>query len=182
MECKMAESKSAKDKAQEEDIKFSREELLDDDLRVADEAREKRNKPMPENFRDDPSKLYGWPVHEGRLPAVMPADKPSDHDYKQETYDAVEEKARDTELRSGPGSIARAEVQKAVAEAARTGESLNDFQAPPSVNAELAAEGEGAQSDPIPVVRTEGTAAPVPAARAAAQPSKASGSNADNKK
>jgi hypothetical protein len=85
MECKMAESKSAKDKAQEEDIKFSREELLDDDLRVADEAREKRNKPMPENFRDDPSKLYGWPVHEGRLPAVMPADKPSDHDYRKPT-------------------------------------------------------------------------------------------------
>lgn len=162
----MAESKSAKDKAAEEDIKFSREELLSDDLREADAAREKRNSPLPEAYRDDPSKAIGYPIPEDRKPAVMPADKPSDHDYKQEGYDAVGEKARDIELRSGPGAVARAHAQKVVAEATRKGESLNEFQAPPTPAAELAAEGEGAISDPVPVTRNEGTAAPAPAAAA----------------
>lgn len=142
----MAEMKNEKNKRSEEDIKFTREELLSDDLREADFAREKRNKPMPEQFRDDPSKLYGWPVTEDKLPAVMPADKESDHDYKQETYDKIDDELRDQELRGQPGDVARAEVTKALAET----EDANEVQAPPSTNAKLAAEGKGAPNTPLP--------------------------------
>lgn len=164
----MAEMKNEKDKQAEEDIKFSREELLADDLREADLAREKRNKPMPENYREDPSKLIAWPPPEDRLPAVMPADKPSDHDYKQETYSKIDDDARDQELRGQPGDVARAEVTKALAEAAREGESANDIQAPPSVNAQRAAEGEGALNTPLPTAQPAArTAAPAPAAKPA---------------
>lgn len=153
----MAESKNQKDQKQEEDIQFSREELLSDDLRVADFAREKRNKPLPEQLRDDPSTAYGFPMPEDRYPSVMPADTASDHEYKKATYEEVDDKLRDEELRSGPGTVARAELAKTLQERSRKGESLNDVVAPPTEAAQLAADGEGAQNTPIPVARREGT-------------------------
>lgn len=164
----MAEMKNEKDKKSDEDIKFSREELVSDDLREADFAAEKRNKPMPEAYRDNPEKLIGWPPPEDKLPAVMPADKESDHDYKQETYDKVDQDLRDQELRGNPGDVARAEVGKAFAEAIAEGRSTNDIQAPPSPNAVAAAEGKGAQNTPLPAAQptsaatTRTVAAPAP--------------------
>lgn len=166
----MAEMKNEKNKKSDEDIKFSREELLADDLREADFAREKRNKPMPEQFRDDPSKLAGWPVPEDRLPSVMPADKESDHDYKQETYDKVDQDLRDQELRGNPGDVARAEVGKLFAEAIAAGESTNDIQAPPSPNAVAAAEGNGAPNTPLPAAQLTAANRTVVAAPAPAKP------------
>jgi hypothetical protein len=166
----MAEMKNEKDKKSDEDIKFSREELVSDDLREAEFAREKRNKAMPEQYRDDPSKLIGWPPPEDKLPAVMPADKESDHDYKQETYDKVDQDLRDQELRGQPGDVARAELSKSMAKAIAVGESTNDIQAPPSPNAVIAAEGGGAQNTPLPsatpaATRTTAAPAPKPAAK-----------------
>ena len=128
----MAEMKNEKNKKSDEDIKFSREELLADDLREADFAREKRNKPIPQVLQDQAGgveKVLGWPYPEDRLPAVMPADKESDHDYKQETYDAVDQDLRDQELRGNPGDVARAELSKSMAEAIAAGERSGSFRA-----------------------------------------------------
>lgn len=166
----MAEMKNEKNKKSEEDIKFSREELVSDDLREADFAREKRNKPIPAQLLDqaggDPNKVLGWPFPEDRLPAVMPADKEADHDYKQESYDKVDDDLRDQELRGNPGDVARAKVQEAFAEAIAEGKGTNDIQAPPSPNAVAAAEGKGAQSTPLPT----STATVRPATAAPAKP------------
>jgi hypothetical protein len=163
----MAESKNQKDKRENEDIKFDRDELLSTDPEVSDLAREKRNKAMPEQFRSDPSKLSGWPVTEDKLPAVMPADKESDHDYQLETYKEVPEEARDVERDGRPGDVARAEMIKLNAKLAREGGDANEVQAPPSRNAQLAAEGEGAPNTPIPA---QPVAQPPVAAVAPAKP------------
>lgn len=146
----MAESKNQKNQRENEDIKFSREELLDDDRAVSDLAREKRNKAMPESMRDDPSKVFGWPPTEDKLPAVMPADKESDHDYQLETYKEIDDEARDAEVAGQPGDVAKAEVTKLYAEVARKGGDGNEVQAPPSKNAQLAADGGGAPNTPLP--------------------------------
>lgn len=161
----MAEMKNEKNKKSDEDIKFSRDELLADDLREADFAREKRNKPMPEQFRSEPDKLLGWPVTEDKLPAVMPADKESDHDYKQETYDKIDDDLRDAELRGQPGDVAKAKVTEAIADAIAEGESVNDIQAPPSPNAQLAAEGKGAPNTPLPAAAPAVRTVAAPAAK-----------------
>lgn len=146
----MAESKNQKDKRENEDIKFNREELLSDDPEVRNLALEKRNKAMPESMRDNPEQIFGWPPTEDKLPAAMPADKESDHDYQLETYEKVPEEAREAEVRGQPGDVARAEVNKVIAKTIEEGGDLNDVQAPPSANAELAAKGEGAQSAKLP--------------------------------
>lgn len=174
----MAEMKNEKNKKSDEDIKFSREELVSDDLREADFAREKRNKPIPQVLQDQAGgvdKVIGWPYPEDRLPAVMPADKESDHDYKQEGYDKVDDEHRDAELRGQPGDVARAEVSKVIAETIREGGDLNEVQAPPSPNAVLAAEGSGAQSTPIPAQPSPALAAQQQAARTAPAPAKPRG-------
>lgn len=143
---------SAKEKV-EEDIKFRPIDTVaaDSDLRARDNELEKRNKAMPEAYRDNPEKLYGWPLPEDRLPAVMPADKPSDHDYKQESYDKVDDELRDRELAAGTGTVARQELAKVIREAGPKLD-MNEIQAPPSVNAQIAADGGGAQTDKIPTV------------------------------
>lgn len=162
----MAESKNQKDKRENEDIKFDREELLSTDREVSDLAREKRNKAMPEEFRSNPEKLMGWPPTEDKLPAVMPADKESDHDYQLETYKEVPEEARDVERDGRPGDVARAEVTKLYAEVAREGGDGNEVQAPPSKNAQIAADGGGAPNTPLPA---QPVAQPPVAARAPAK-------------
>ena len=143
----MAEAKK------KEDMEFSAAELLAADPREADAAREKRNKPMPEEFRDDPSKATGWPVPEDRLPAVMRADDKGSNDYKMATYSEVDDKLRDQELTAGPGAVAREHLTRTINERAAAGKDTNDVQAPPSPAAKAAADGEGAASAPIPVTR-----------------------------
>lgn len=166
----MAEMKNEKTKKSDEDIKFSREELISDDLREADFAREKRNKPIPAQLLDqaggDPNKVLGWPFPEDRLPAVMPADKEADHDYKQESYDKVDDEARDKELAGQPGDVARAEVNKVIAKTIEEGGDLNEVQAPPSENAQLAADGKGAPSAKLPTAGMPVRTVAVPAAPA----------------
>ena len=162
----------AKKKDENDDIQFSREALTDDDNRVAEEEREKRNKPMPEQFRDDPSKLDGWPPAEDRLPAVMRADTKESNEYKLATLKEVDQDDRDLELAGESGAVARAEVNKAIRENPQL--DMNTIQAPPTVAAEAAAEGKGAQSNPVPVLDRDGKPLPpvggaaVAAARAAA--------------
>lgn len=152
----MAESKSAKDRRSEDDVKFNRDELLDDDLEVSEEARIKRIPAAPEEIQENLDKVT-WPVPSDRLPAVMVADKNSDHEYQRETMKEIDEEHREAELRSGPGTVARAELGKSLAKAAKKGGDMNEVIAPPSVNAQLAADGQGAPNEPIPVVRREGT-------------------------
>jgi hypothetical protein len=138
-----------------DDIEFSRDALVSDDLRVSDEEREKRNKPMPEEYRDNPEKLDGWPVPEDRLPAVMRADQKDSNDYKLATYKEVDDKDRDLELTAGSGAVARREFRKLLAEAGPTAD-MNKIQAPPTPAAEAAAEGEGAETDVVPIVNRSG--------------------------
>lgn len=146
----MAEAKTKNEVPEgKEDIQFDRALLSSRDGAVADKELEKLNKPMPEQFRGDPAKLDGWPVPEDRLPAVMRADTADSVEYKLETYDKVPEEARDTERADGPGTVARAEYNKLVADT--TNLDMNEIQAPPSPAAVTAAEGKGAQSAPIPV-------------------------------
>jgi hypothetical protein len=133
------------------DVKFSREELTDTDGAVSAEALEKRNSPMPEKYREDQTGLGDWPVHEGRKPAAMPADKQDSLDYKLATYDKVDEDQRAMEVEGIPGDAARVAFRKAVREAG-PGADMNEIQAPPSRNAQLAAEGAGAESSPVPIL------------------------------
>lgn len=137
-----------------EDIKFDRNELLSDDRDTLTEAVEKRNKPLPEAFRDNPEEYKGdWPVHEGRLPAAMRADDKASLDYKLETYDKVGENARNLEADAGPGAFANARARSAQN---NPKVDANKFQAPPTVAAQAAADGDGAASNPVPVVDGEG--------------------------
>lgn len=147
----MAEAKTAEN----EDIKFSVAELTSDDQQEADLAREKRNSPLPEQFRNDPAEAVGYPVPEDRKPAVMRADKESDHDYQITTYDNVNENARKHEANHGVGSVATLLGGRKLQELAEAGEGVNEFQAPPSDSARAAAEGQGAESRPVPVIKQD---------------------------
>lgn len=146
----MAETKSHKDRQAEDDIKFNRDELVSDDPEVAEFAREKRNSPMPEPLREEPERAYGWPIPEDRKSAVYPADKESDHDYKQEVGEQPREALVDYERTHGVGSAAAQFAANASAKAAREGKGMDEFQAPPSVPAREASEGKGAPSTPLP--------------------------------
>jgi serine/threonine protein kinase HipA of HipAB toxin-antitoxin module len=155
----MAESK----KGQHDDITFSRDALVGDDLRVADEEREKRNSPMPEEYRDNPEKLDGWPIPEDRKPAVMRADQKDSLDYKLKTYKDIEDKDRDHELVNGPGSVARREFNRVLREAGPKAD-MNEIQAPPTPAAVAASEGEGADIQPVPTSTLSNMAAAMAAA------------------
>lgn len=124
----MAEDKKA-------DLKFDRDELLSDDMATADAAREKRNSPLPEKYRDDPSKAYGFPIPEDRKPAVMPADTVESLDYKLATYSDVDDKQRKQEVEGTTGDVALA----AFADAISPGDDANKVIAPPTTAAETAA-------------------------------------------
>jgi hypothetical protein len=142
------------EKGQHDDVTFNRDELLSDDRKTADLAREKRNSPLPEALRDDPSKAVGYPIPEDRKPAVMRADQESDHDYQMKTYDGVNEKARELELAGAPGDSAMAAHNRFLSRA-KGAPDMNERQAPPTLAAEAAAAGDGAVSTPTIVVDRE---------------------------
>lgn len=125
------------------DIKFDRDELLSDDLAVADKAREKRNSPLPEQFRDDPSKAVGYPIPEDRKPAVMLADKEGDHDYQLATYKGIENR-RKHEATDGTGSVAAASLAANL----DAGDDANEVQAPPTNSAKTAAKAADSSTGP----------------------------------
>lgn len=171
----MAETKTKEN----EDITFSREALVDDDPRIVEEEREKRNKPMPEQYRSDPTKLDGWPPPEDRLPAVMRADTKESNEYKLETLKEPDQKQRDQELAGAPGDVARAEVAKAIRENPRL--DMNTIQDPPTVAAQAAADGEGAQSNPVPHNPLSNLAASLAAAATVAPKTAPAAKTADKK-
>lgn len=141
---------------QKEDIKFDRDELIADDGAAAAVALEKRNSPMPEKYREDQTGLGDWPVHEGRKPAAMPADQVDSLEYKLKTYGEIKPEDRALEVEGATGDAARKQFRQAVRDAG-PGADMNEIQAPPSRNAQIAAEGGGAESSPVPIVNPQDT-------------------------
>jgi hypothetical protein len=106
-------AKSDAKEAGHDDIKFSRTDLVDADSEVVDIEREKRNSPLPEQYRDNPEEAVGYPIPEDRKPAVMRADQTDSLDYKLATYKEIDKDDRALEAGGLPGQVARREFNKA---------------------------------------------------------------------